>query len=175
MSLLPSLSNEARIKLSLLRLKTMKNERKRLILFWLSFCNLFGAWKTVGMTMTYNRCGVMNIMWRKTEMEQKSDRERCGDEGGEEGGGAEGERERERERERACWALEYGFMRTGKKEKNVFWIRPWKRKKASNSKHPRGWMGKPESPGKKNISRIQCKPYDINLDEGFTAIKAQKK
>ena len=26
---------------------------------------------------------------------------------------------------------------------------------------------------KKNISRMQWKPYDINLDEGFTAIKAQ--
>ena len=26
----------------------MKNERKRLILFWLSFCSLFGAWKIVG-------------------------------------------------------------------------------------------------------------------------------
>ena len=25
--------------------KTMKNERKRLILFWLSFYSLFGAWK----------------------------------------------------------------------------------------------------------------------------------
>ena len=28
--------------------------------------------------------------------------------------------------------------------------------------------------GKKNISRMQCKPYDINVDEGFTAIKAQE-
>ena len=26
----------------------MKNERKRLILFWLNFCSLFGAWKIVG-------------------------------------------------------------------------------------------------------------------------------
>ena len=26
----------------------MKNERKRLILFWLSFYSLFGAWKIVG-------------------------------------------------------------------------------------------------------------------------------
>ena len=31
------------------RLKTMKNARKRLILFSLSFCSLFGAWKIVGM------------------------------------------------------------------------------------------------------------------------------
>ena len=55
----------------------MKSEReKKYILFWLSFCRLFNAWKIVGMTMTCNRCDVMNIMWRKTEMEQKSDRKR---------------------------------------------------------------------------------------------------
>ena len=29
------------------RLKTTKNEREKLILFWLSFCRLFGAWKVV--------------------------------------------------------------------------------------------------------------------------------
>ena len=46
---------------------------------------LFSAcWKNVGMTVTCNRYGVMNIMWRK------NDRERWGD-----GGGAEEERERE--------------------------------------------------------------------------------
>ena len=28
----------------------LKNERKRLILFWLSFYSLFGAWKIVGIT-----------------------------------------------------------------------------------------------------------------------------
>ena len=33
------------------RLKTMKNERERLILFWLSFCSLFGAWKIVGINL----------------------------------------------------------------------------------------------------------------------------
>ena len=46
----------------------------------------------------------MNIssVWRKTELEQKSDRERWGDGGGGGGGGRKG-----RERERACWALEY--------------------------------------------------------------------
>ena len=59
----------------------MKNERKRRILFWFSFYSLFSAWKSVGMTMTCNWCDVMNIMWRKTEMEQKSDRERWGDGG----------------------------------------------------------------------------------------------
>ena len=55
------------------------------------------------------------------------------------------------------------------------WIRPWKRK-ASSSKHPRGCgMGKPaEYPVKKTISRIQWKPYNINLDEGFIVIKAQE-
>ena len=26
--------------------------KKNIILFWLSFCSLFGAWKIVGMTMT---------------------------------------------------------------------------------------------------------------------------
>ena len=31
------------------RLKTMKNERKRLILFSFNFYSLFGAWKIVGM------------------------------------------------------------------------------------------------------------------------------
>ena len=44
------------------RSKTMKNERKRLILFWLSFYSLSCAWKIVGMTMTCSRCDVMNIM-----------------------------------------------------------------------------------------------------------------
>ena len=33
------------------RSKTMKNESKRLILFWFSFYTLFGAWKIVGMTI----------------------------------------------------------------------------------------------------------------------------
>ena len=140
----------------------MKNERKRLVLFWLSFCSLFSAWKIVGMTMTCNWCDVMNIRWHKTEMEQKSDRERWGDGG-------------QKEREREC-VLSFGIWIHEKKEKekNLFWIRPWERKKASNSKHPRGWMGKPEYLGGKNMNQIQCKPYDINLDEGFTAIKAQE-
>ena len=35
-------------------------------------------------------------------------------------------------------------------------------------------MGKPEYPGGKPIDRMQCKAYDINLDEGFTAIIAQE-
>ena len=35
-------------------------------------------------------------------------------------------------------------------------------------------MGKPEYPGGGDISQMQCKPYDINLDEGFTATKTQK-
>ena len=29
-------------------------------------------------------------------------------------------------------------------------------------------------PEEKSISQMQCKPSDINLDEGFTAIKAQE-
>ena len=28
--------------------------------------------------------------------------------------------------------------------------------------------------GKKNINRMQRKPYDINFDEGFTTVKAQE-
>ena len=51
-------------------------------------------------------------------------------------------------------------------KKHLFWIQPWKRKKASNSKHAREYLGE------KPISQMQCKPY-INLDEGFTAIKTQ--
>ena len=92
-------------------------------------------------------------------MEQKSDRERWGG-----GGGAEGEREREN-----VWASEYGLMRRKerkkkrKKEKNLFRIRPWKRKKASNSKHHREWMGKPEYPGRKPIGRMKCKPYILYI------------
>ena len=37
-----------------------------------------------------------------------------------------------------------------------------------------GMNGKTGVPGRRPISRMQCKPYDINLDEGFTAIKAQE-
>ena len=41
----------------------MKNERKRLILFWLSFYSLFSAWKIVGMTMMYNvQCNEYYVM-----------------------------------------------------------------------------------------------------------------
>ena len=29
--------------------------------------------------------------------------------------------------------------------------------------------------GEKAISRMHCKPYDINLDNGFIAVKAQEK
>ena len=47
------------------RSKTMKNERKRFILFGLSFYSLFDAWKIVGMTVTCNPCDVMNIKFIK--------------------------------------------------------------------------------------------------------------
>ena len=36
------------------RPKTLKNERKGFILFWLSFYSLFGAWKIVGMTCDFS-------------------------------------------------------------------------------------------------------------------------
>ena len=39
------------------RSRTMKNESKRLILFWLSFYSLFGAWKIVGMI----KCVYLNL------------------------------------------------------------------------------------------------------------------
>ena len=63
----------------------MQNEKEKKTLLGFSFCRLFSAWKIVGMTMTYTRFDVMNIIWRKTEMEQKSDRERWRDGSG--GGG----------------------------------------------------------------------------------------
>ena len=37
--------------------KTMKNERKRLILFWFGFYSLFGAWKIVGIVV-YSKYGL---------------------------------------------------------------------------------------------------------------------
>ena len=33
----------------------MKNERKRLTLFWLSFYSLFGAWKIDGIKLNQNK------------------------------------------------------------------------------------------------------------------------
>ena len=57
------------------RWKTIEKEmRTEITLFvwlvgWLSYVVfLSSACKNVGMTMTCNRCDVMNIMWRKTEM-----------------------------------------------------------------------------------------------------------
>ena len=58
------------------RLKTMKNERKRLILSWLSFCSLFGAWKIVGMN--------------KEEKKKDRERKRAGRWLGGGGGGGKG-------------------------------------------------------------------------------------
>ena len=46
----------------------MKNETEAFF-FRLSCCRVFSAWKIVDMTMMCNRCDVMNIMWRETEME----------------------------------------------------------------------------------------------------------
>ena len=70
---------------------------------------------------------------------------------------------------------------------NSFWVVPdlkllffccrkgRRKKKASSSKHPRGWMGKLEYLEKTHtISLMPWKPYDITLDEGFTAIKVQE-
>ena len=156
----------------------------------LSFCGwalvfLSSAWN-VGMTMTCNRCDVMNIMWRKTQKAQKSDKERRGDaEGGwgGGGGGAGGGEEKERERESV---LSFGIQIHGGTP--VFPFVPWTGsllpfprsdplpnlplsplfpRVASSSKRP----GKTGVPGEKPVSRMPWKPYDINLDEGFIAIK----
>ena len=53
-----------------------KTTVKPLICFGLSYAILVSsAWKNVGMTMTCNRCDVINIVWGKTHIAQKSDRE----------------------------------------------------------------------------------------------------
>ena len=87
------------------------------------------------------------------------------------GGGGGGER----------WAWNTDSWREGKKG----WGGggPWKRKKASSSKRPRGRMGKREYPIEKTHTQkttllVGCSEIpvinDINLDESITAIKAQK-
>ena len=58
-----------------------------------------------------------------------------------------------------------------KKNKQLVLDPTLEKEEGFNSKHPRGWMGKPEYPGGNPISRMQRKPYGIDLDEGFTAIK----
>ena len=57
--------------------RKMKWEAKSVICFRSSYAVfLSSAWENVGMTMMCNRCDVMNILWHKTQMAQKSDRER---------------------------------------------------------------------------------------------------
>ena len=102
--------------------RKMKWEAKSVICFRSSYAVfLSSAWENVGMTMMCNRCDVMNILWHKTQMAQKSDRERWA--GGVGGGMTFG-----------IWILGGGGGEGP----------TWKRKKASSFKHPRGWMGKPE-------------------------------
>ena len=136
------------------------------ILFGFSFYSLFSVWKIVGMTMTCDKHAVMNIMWYKTEMEQKSDRETRGDGGG--GGGAEGERE--------FWALQYEFKRKTKKKEEekapCFGSNHGKGRRLPIPNIPGDEWENWNTQGKNPLAR--CKPYDINLDEGFTAIKAQE-
>ena len=125
-------------------------------LFWLSFCSLFGALKIVGMTMTCNRCDVMNIMWCKTEMEQKSEGERwdvCG------GGGGGGR------------VLSFG-IRIHEKKKQPILDPTLEKEEGFQFQTSQGMNGKIWVPGGwKPISQMQCKPYDINLNEGFIVIK----
>ena len=55
----------------------MKWEAKSVICFRSSYAVfLSSAWENVGTTVMCNRCDVMNILWHKTQMAQKSDRER---------------------------------------------------------------------------------------------------
>ena len=61
------------------------------------------------------------------------------------------------EREWACWTLEYGGGGGGGGQ-----IWPWK--KASNSKYPRGWIGKPEYPGGKKRKDLLYEKIIIRKD-----------
>ena len=82
-------------------------------------------------------------------------------------------------------ALECGFMRKRRKKEEKMEKRKEKQTTCFGSDLGKGrrlpipnipgdeWENR-SARGKKNISRMQCKPYDINVDEGFTAIKAQE-
>ena len=90
-------------------------------------------------------------------MEQKSDRERWGG-----GGGGGGER---------ASVLSFGICIHEKKDKKI--DPTLEKEKSFQFQTSLATNGKTGVPGGKPISRMQCKPSDINLDEGFTAIKAQ--
>ena len=89
-------------------------------------------------------------------------------------GGGGGRKEREREHAE-LWNMD-SWEKKKKKKKLV--LDPTLEKEEGfqfqTSTGMNARMGKPEYPGGKNISHMQCKPYDITLDEGFTAIKTQK-
>ena len=93
----------------------------------------------LGRMLAWQLCDVTNIMWCKTLMAQKSDRERGGD-GKEWGRGG------------ACWALEYRFMEREKEKKG--WGR-WGRG---------GMNGKTGVPGgKKTLVRCSRNPMILIL------------
>lgn len=77
--------------------------------------------------------------------------------------GGETEKQKDRNRHTESWDLEK------KKEKKEG---PTMEKEVSSSKHPRGWMWKPEHPRKIRIVRHRENSIDINLHEGSTATKA---
>ena len=82
-----------------------------------------GTCMNVGMTITCNECDLIDIIWCKTKIAQKSDREKKKEKGEGKGEmrerGAETAKQRQKGREthRESWALEYGLLEKKKKEK----------------------------------------------------------
>ena len=88
------------------------------------------------------------------------------------GGGGEGEmKERESERESM---LSFGIWIHEKKKRKKLVLDPTLEKEGFQFPTSQGMSGKTGLSREKNISWMQCKPYDINLDEGFIAIKVQE-
>ena len=90
----------------------------------------------------------------------------CGGGGGGGGGGAEGDRQR---------VLTFGILFHDKRKENKKLVLDPTLEKEEGFQFPtsQGMNGKTGVPGRKPISRMQCKPYN-SLDEGCTAMKAQK-
>ena len=143
----------------------MKNDMRGEVIYPFLFVCLFLVMfsvfrKNVGMAMTCNRYDVMNIMWRKNVRERSAY-----------GGRAE---EEEKERESAkLWTDLYGGGGGG----GYIYIRDesdlGRGRRLPVPNIPEDERGKPEYPGKKPTSRMPWK-Y-INLDEGYTAVNAEKK
>ena len=125
----------------------MKKMKKDLSCFGLVF---------TACSVTCNQCDVMNIMWHKTEMEQKSDRKRWGDGVG--GGGGGGER---------ASVLSFGIRIHERERRKKLVLDPTLEKKegflSSYFKHPKRWMGKPEYPGENPLVRCSANPMSMIL------------